>query len=420
MPDASGDRLLATAFAIAQQIVAGAVWHGDRCNWIGALPEEGPGGGMRQSYRALGADLYGGSAGVGLFLAEVALATADESCRRAALGALRHAVSRSDSLAAPQVGLYGGPAGVALALALAARALDAPELDAAARDIAARLQAPGPADELDLMSGSAGAVVGLLALRALLADDRLLDLAARHGDALLAGAESAGDGALCWPARLFPGTPRLTGLSHGAAGVALALLELAAATGEQRYRSAATAGFAYERALLDPVARNWPDLRGGGSAFAVFWCHGAAGGALARVRALELGGEQALRAEAQGALEVTAAWVRETLASGASDFSLCHGLAGNAEVLREGRALSPDAEGLAGRAARAGIDDHAGGPAWPCGAQGGSTPCLFLGLAGIGRFYLRLARSEMPSVLVVRAGEAAAAYRPAQEASVAR
>jgi hypothetical protein len=42
------------------------------------------------------------------------------------------------------------------------------------------------------------------------------------------------------------------------------------------------------------------------------------------------------------------------------------------------------------------------GSPWPSGAHGGATPCLFLGLAGIGRFYLRLAKPELPSLLVVR------------------
>ena len=68
------------------------------------------------------------------------------------------------------------------------------------------------------------------------------------------------------------------------------MLELATATGDKRYREAADAALAYERAVYDPAARNWPDLRnaatsaGGQAMFATFWCHGAPGGALARLR----------------------------------------------------------------------------------------------------------------------------------------
>ena len=37
---------------------------------------------------------------------------------------------------------------------------------------------------------------------------------------------------------------------------------------------------------------------------------------------------------------------------------------------------------------------------WPCGIPGGRTPNLFLGLAGMGYFYLRLVDPKVPSVLM--------------------
>ena len=302
--------LLETAGAIAAEIVATAVWKDDRCSWVGGMPEEGAGGQMKMTFRALTADLYGGTAGVGLFLAEMAEATDDPDCRRTARAALRHAVSRSDDIPrGSRCGLYAGRPGIALALALAGRALDDPELDRAAREIVAGSPSSEPEGELDLMAGSAGAIVGLLTLSALLDDgEALIGAATDHGDALLSSARHTATG-LCWPSRSLPGAPGLTGWSHGAAGGAVALLELASATGEDRYRDAAEAAFAYERALFDPGARNWPDLRSAASAngsgqptFATFWCHGAPGGALARLRALELGGGDELRQEARDAL----------------------------------------------------------------------------------------------------------------------
>jgi hypothetical protein len=39
---------------------------------------------------------------------------------------------------------------------------------------------------------------------------------------------------------------------------------------------------------------------------------------------------------------------------------------------------------------------------WPCGTYEGVTPSLFLGLAGIGLFYLRLYDPAILSVLIVR------------------
>ena len=76
-------------------------------------------------------------------------------------------------------------------------------------------------------------------------------------------------------------------------------------TGEQRWRAGAERALAYERSLYDPAMGNWPDLRETagapapvGSAFATFWCHGAPGIALARLRANELAPDDTLRDEA--------------------------------------------------------------------------------------------------------------------------
>jgi lantibiotic modifying enzyme len=224
---------------------------------------------------------------------------------------------------------------------------------------------------------------------------------------LLEAAQST-DAGICWLSPNLPDTPGLTGYSHGAAGVAAALLEVAAATGDSRYRTAAQEGFAYERSLFDPVTENWPDLRGrAGSpviapSFATFWCHGAPGGALARLRALELGMDDGVEREALVGLRTTAAWVKTGMASGVN-YSLCHGLAGNAEILLEASSMTSEYASLVQQVATIGAETYGGkGASWPCGAHGGTTAGLFLGLAGIGRFYLRLARPELRSLMLLR------------------
>ncbi len=399
--------LLDTAADIGAEIVGTAIWKEGRCNWVGAMPEELADGRVTLAYRALGADLYGGSAGVGLFLAELSRVTGDTDCRRTALGALRHAISHSDDAASSGHGLYAGRPGIALALTLAAHALDEPALEEHARSLLLAPAIRHTRSEADLMSGHAGAVVGLLALRSLLGDDVCLEIAVEHAEALLAAAQHS-DAGLCWRSPNLPDTPGLTGYSHGAAGIAVALLELAAVTGDSRYVETANAAFAYERSLYDSVAENWPDLRkfgpsqSSGRSFASFWCHGAPGGALARVRAVELGGDGGLEAEARAALRTTRVWVEAGLAS-AVNFSLCHGLAGNAEILLEASDLLPGAGQLAYDVAATGIDTYGRHKTpWPSGAHRGMTAGLFLGLAGIGRFYLRLADPEIGSLLLVR------------------
>ena len=141
------------------------------------------------------------------------------------------------------------------------------------------------------MSGTAGAVLGLLSLHALLDDSAPLDLAIRHGEALISGAERA-NGSLSWRSPGLPDAPGLTGFSHGAAGVAVALLELDEATGARRYRDAAAGAFHTSapcrprRAQLARPARRHAGQVPTDAGFASFWCHGAPGGALARLRAL--------------------------------------------------------------------------------------------------------------------------------------
>jgi len=94
------------------------------------------------------------------------------------------------------------------------------------------------------------------------------------------------------------------------------------------------------------------------------------------------------------------------MASGAGNFSLCHGLGGNAEILADSvRLLGDEADEnaeLAHTVADAGLERHVQHAIpWPCGTFEGETASLFLGLAGIGMFYLRLHDPARPSVLLI-------------------
>ena len=71
--DSSNSELLRTADGIGCRLGRQAIWHEDRCNWLGAQSMERQPGGAYQgvTYEALGPDLYSGTAGVALFLAEL-------------------------------------------------------------------------------------------------------------------------------------------------------------------------------------------------------------------------------------------------------------------------------------------------------------------------------------------------------------
>ena len=400
---ASIDRtFLEVAMDIAGQIVREALWHGSRCTWLGMTGDQERG---QPVYGTLGPDLYGGSAGIALFLGDVYLTTGDTACRSAALGGIRHALAHARDIAPASIhGLYTGLPGIAIAAARLARTIQDPTLLDDAHDLLHALDRL-PSREHDLLSGAAGALIAMLLLQRAVPDEPSIERAVRLGDRLLDGAQR-GAGGYSWRS----GRRALTGLSHGASGIGVALLELAVATGEDRFLAAARGAFTWERGLFD-VEGNWPDLRRVSGPirrstllpFGTSWCHGAPGIALARLRAAELLADATLSAEARVALETTRRWVTVALVSGDDSFCLCHGLAGNADILFDGYAAlgDPAYRDAATAVAAAGIRRYALDPhRWPCGTYSGETPGLMLGLAGIGRFYLRLADPKLPSILL--------------------
>lgn len=407
----SGDTYLDAATRLGGEIAAAAIWSGRRCTWVGGMPEEGRGG-LEMTYAAFGPDLYGGTAGAGLVLAELfeAGGEAEPELRRAALGALEHALTRADELAAPvRLGAYVGRLGIALCAARAGTVLAEPALAERAEELVRGLDCETEPLENDLIGGRAGGILALLALHRL-GVEGTLDRAAVLGHDLVAAAER-GESGCSWPSPAFPKQRNLTGLSHGAAGIGLALLELHSAGGEAGLRAAGEAAFAYERSLFDARAGNWPDLRehtlrgrpaDAAAPCATLWCHGAPGIALSRLRACELGDRNGCEEEARLALEATEASVRAQGAAG--NYSLCHGLAGNAEVLVEGKdLLGADALALARGVADTGIERYLGTDApWPLGVIEGQTDSLMVGRAGTAYFYLRLHDPARPSLLLLR------------------
>jgi lantibiotic modifying enzyme len=117
--------------------------------------------------------------------------------------------------------------------------------------------------------------------------------------------------------------------------------------------------------------------------------------------------KETCKEEAITALRTTRGMIEAALRSGIGNFSLCHGLMGNAEVLLYGRQVLgkglANESALACDVAKAGVEIYAErGLPWPCGTAFGETPNLMLGLAGIGHFFLCLHDPTIPSVLLLR------------------
>jgi hypothetical protein len=410
---------LETADEIGWHLSQKAVWHSDRCTWLGATFQE-YNYGIPQTgftYKPLGPELYSGTSGIALFLAELYALSGDITTRRTAIGATRQAIAHYKSIPrSSHLGLYAGWMGIALSCARLGIILRAEEFLERAKQLLPNWTTETYTEcDFDLISGSAGAIAALVVLHYILNDSSLLDFAAHLGDGLL-GAVDKSDGGYSWRLPAFPYHRNLTGFSHGTAGIGYALLELFNVTHERKYRDAAEQAFAYEQYWFNDHEGNWPDFReqtGQGKrhksslSFATYWCHGAPGISLSRLRAYSLLKEEIYKTEALRGLQTTCAMIEKTIRFGGGNFSLCHGLAGNAEVLLTSyQVLGQEAESnlvLAHIVAKEGITRYAAHDhCWPCGSNFGETPSLMLGLAGIGHFYLRLHKPAIPSILILQ------------------
>lgn len=430
--------LFDAALRIGRRIASRARWAGDACTWSVMTPDRSrPGSRAAVEAEASGA-VYEGTAGIALFLAELAAASGDAEVRRAALGAVEHALRSGDTLPPTSFGFHAGRVGIAYAAMRAGELLELPELypraEALLRPLAGR---EGEDAGLDVIGGAGGAIPALLHLAERVDRGLATGIARALGERLLDAAVRGPDG-FSWATMASSSIRDLCGYAHGAAGMGQGLLELYAATGDGRYRYGAEQAFLYEQAFFGEAVSNWPDLRhtelgeyqyegrleelrerlrtegllpAAPRRYMTAWCHGAPGIGLARLRAWAVLGDPRYLAEARAAFAPSAASLEEK----AMNFSLCHGAFGNAETLLEGARLLGEPALLAPvlERAREGVRLHEADGAekpWPCGTLGGvSDPGLLLGEAGIGHFLLRLARPETRGVLCLAAPSDAAA-----------
>jgi lantibiotic modifying enzyme len=428
---ALGDACLRVASDLGDELCGEAYWDGQRCNWVGRSPLEATdlSAPLTPTVTALGPDLYSGTAGVGLFLAQLCSISRKGQHRTTALGALRQAASRADRIPpSSRLGLYTGVPGIAYALGRAGVLLDEPDLVHEGGDLALRACGQiGDSETLDLLGGAAGAACGLLALPVSPGSEaELLDAAVAIGECLVAAARKD-DGKWSWDSEKASGfqlgTHALNGLAHGAGGIGLALLELHSRVGRPVFLEGALGAFAYEDSWFSQEEHNWADLRSDGGpdsvgqapgaeaepGYMTAWCHGAPGIGLIRLRALALQPEysEALRANVDAAVEATTRRLRQMQGTPASDVTPCHGAAGLIELLScVGRSLDrEDAREAARRAWTAVLKEHQESSGWVTGiASGGKNQSLMLGTSGIGYSLLRFRDpASVPSILLVTA-----------------
>lgn len=408
--------MIAAAMEIAGDIARMALTdaRGD-LTWITTEPVSTAG---HQRLQATGYGLYDGLAGIALFLAAASRCEGDSAATELTRRALAPIRSRLHS-SPPYVEEFGigGAAGAASAIYALTRAgllLGDESIIADALHGARQITPASIARDthLDVLYGSAGAILAILVLHRARRCDWLLETAVECGRLLLDTRRrivtACGTVHHAW---LTAGNKSHAGFAHGSAGIALALLRLHAATGIAECAAAAIDALrgedahfrgdctSAEREAQMAIERASPR---GASPLPTNWCRGTAGIGLARLTSAAGSHAAELRAGAERAVaQLLDDGVPDT---GALDGACC-GAMGEVELLltaglRWGRpALLAAAHERASRVVRRA---RTAGHYRTFDSAGGAVcdPALYRGMAGIGYGLLRLCHPELlPSFL---------------------
>ena len=352
------------------------------------------------------AAVFGGTTGVVFLFADLFRVTGDPKAREVAEAAAMWVEGQSksdlrDSNA--DAGLYFGMSGHGQ---MCLHLYEATGRERWLRDAQARGRAVARATWPDahLLSGSAGSVIFFLRLYQSAADQSVLDAAVRAGDHITRTVECDDEGAR-WDWHREGQVRFSAGFVHGASGIAYALAELWRFTGDNSIKDLVYDAWNWIEAvaLEDDRGICWNRWPGDPHRPRVQWCHGAPGIGLAAARAAEILDDDELRRFAERCAHAT-------LAAGdvRNNPSQCHGLAGNAELFIELARVTGDDHWLAharafGDQALAYREEHDGEVRWMGDEPGNYSPDFMLGSAGLGHFFLRLARpAEVQMPLMVR------------------
>ena len=248
--------------------------------------------------------VYGGSAGVLLFLENAAAVLDDAKARdladRTAKGLRsarsvdsREQVTWSEHAMMGKAGLYTGDAGVGQAFLVRHLLRRDDAALATAIDVGDALLARGREEDggiawdqqADLIFGNAGTALFLLELGQVSKQQRFLDAARAAGHALVAAAvrvPSKADDKQKLPTWVFLMGSRqvhMPNFSHGTAGVAYALVRIGAALGDAQLLAAGKDGAQWliEHAVVDGEGMKWAAADQGQPRFMGGWCHGPVG-----------------------------------------------------------------------------------------------------------------------------------------------
>lgn len=416
---------LKTADKIGEHLVETAFWDDDKnfCNWLGRRDIEDREI-AKYSVRtaALSPELYSGSTGIALFLIELFGVTGKEEFQKTAVSSWLRSVDymRTNEFPATPISFYAGQLGLAY---VGYRILELSDLheETVRKEIKWLLSnlANGlkVKHSLDVIGGNAGAIAPLLYLA------KKYDLKDCKKIAVACAEEIVELGVwkdeICfWSPQKVHGVelelPPLTGYSHGASGLGLGLLEAYRETGNKTFLEYGRGAFAFEESLFNEDEGNWIDTRYAHNkkdgkitgTFKTSWCHGAPGMALSYMQSSFIDSERREYYENRGeiAIATTKNALTEKLKTPEKDATLCHGILGLSDIIftygkrTDNGELTDYAKTITHDYIRKFRDPLSMASGL---GNGGYSPCLMVGLAGIGLHCLRLYNHSIASVLVI-------------------
>jgi lantibiotic modifying enzyme len=266
-------------------------------------------------------------------------------------------------------------------------------------------------EDMDLVSGLAGAMATLCAAHEAGVSEHALETAVNAGNLLLDRAHRE-DAGVWWSTRLAGDIPS-TGFSHGNSGIGWALLRLASASGDERFARAGLAAVDFERRLLreasgSPSGSVTTAAHDHERGLVATWCYGAPGIGISRLQALQHAKDAAERDPLRGDI---AHAIVSTMKSGfGRNHCLCHGDLGSLDfmlLVGEGREpVVPLVRHIQGAAEL--VMESIAHHGWRCGTPAHvPSPGIMNGLAGIGYGLLRYVDpAHVPSILALQAPRA--------------
>ncbi|WP_102347678.1 type 2 lanthipeptide synthetase LanM family protein [Bacillus sp. Marseille-P3661] len=245
-----------------------------------------------------GFNLYVGSLGVAYFYAATAKVTNIKKYKEQALKEVENFCKEFQGKAAEtfaeQYGIGGttGLGSLVYSLVRISHFLNESEILAEAKRIADMITPERIEKDhvLDVMSGSAGALIALVTVYETTRHDEVLNRAVVCGKHLLSHLTLTDTGHRAWKNKLIDTAEGklLSGISHGAAGIAYALARLYKVTKEEDFKMAAEEALNYESSIYCKEKCNWPDYRlafmsGKSPNFMSTWCYGWPGIGLSRM-----------------------------------------------------------------------------------------------------------------------------------------